>query len=151
MKDMKQLLLMLKKSFQAGIFIIFTSFLAAGCTTVKTTDPARTATEQLLLSTAVDHALKSLNLMVFANRKVFLDTTYFDGYDSKYAIGTIRDALSRAGALLEDNATNSEIVMEARSGALSTDNSTYLLGIPSIAVPIASVLALGLSTAARRF
>jgi hypothetical protein len=129
-------LIMLKKSSSAGSLFIFAALLLSGCTTVKTTDPARTATEQLLLSTAVDHTLKSANLMAFANRKVFLDTTYFDSYDSKYAIGTIRDALSRAGALLEDNVTNSDIVVEARSGALSTDNSSFLFGIPNIGVPI---------------
>ncbi len=127
---------MLKKSFPRGIVFIFVTVLLGGCTTIKTTDPARTATEQLLLSTAVDHALKSANFRAFANRKVFLDTNYFDSYDSKYAIGTIRDALSRAGALLEDNMTNSDIVMEARSGALSTDNSTFLFGIPNFGVPI---------------
>ena len=126
----------LKKPFPAGIFLISAALLAGGCTTVRTTDPARTATEQLLLSTAADYALKSANFVFFANRKVYLDTTYFDSYDSKYAIGTIRDALSRAGALLEENMTNSDIVMEARSGALSTDDSSYLLGIPNIGVPI---------------
>ena len=133
---MKLLLVRLKKSFPAGIFLICAALLTGGCTTVRTTDPARTATEQLLLSTAADHALRSANFVFFANRKVFLDTNYFDSYDSKYALGTIRDALSRAGALLEDNVTNSDIVMEARSGALSTDNSSYLLGIPNIGVPI---------------
>ena len=126
----------LEKIFSAGIFLVFAAFLLGGCTTVRTTDPARTATEQLLLSTAVDHALNSANFTAFENQKVFLDTAYFDSYDSKYAIGTIRDALSRAGALLEDNMTNSDIVMEARSGALSTDNSIYLFGIPNIGVPI---------------
>jgi hypothetical protein len=126
----------LKKSFPAVIFLVAAALLAGGCTTIRTTDTARTATEQLLLSTAVDHALKAANLTDFANRKVFLDTTCFDSYDSKYAIGTIRDALSRAGARLEDDATNSDIVMEARSGALSTDNSSYLLGIPNMGVPI---------------
>jgi hypothetical protein len=125
-----------KKLFSTGALLLFAALLFDGCATVRTTDPARTATEQLLLSTAADHALRSADFTVFANRKVFLDTTYFDSYDSKYAIGTIRDALSRAGAFLEDNVTNTDIIMEARSGALSTDDSTYLLGIPSIGLPI---------------
>jgi hypothetical protein len=125
----------MQRLFSVGMLFI-AAFLVGGCTTIRTTDPVRTATEQLLLSTAVDHALQSSNFIAFANRKVFLDTTYFDSYDSKYAIGTIRDALSRAGAFLEDNVTNSDVIMEARSGALSTDDSTYLLGIPSIGVPI---------------
>ena len=104
--------------------------------TSVTTNPARSATEQLLLSTAADRALQSANLTAFAHQKVFLDTTYFDSYDSKYVIGTIRDALSRAGALLEDSLTNSDIVVEARSGALSIDSSDTLFGIPNMGVPV---------------
>src|ERR1700722_7217803 len=122
--------------FSIGIFFISAAFLLDGCTTNKTTDTVRSATEQLLLSTATDHALQSANLTVFENWKVFLDTNYFDSYDSKYVLGTIRDALSRAGAILEDNATNSDIIIEARSGALATDNSESLFGIPSLGVPV---------------
>ena len=110
--------------------------LFGGCTTNKTTDTARSATEQLLLSTATDRALHSANLMLFANRKVFLDAAYFDSYDSKYVLGTIRDALSRAGALLEDNAANADIIIEPRSGALATDNSQTLFGIPAFGAPV---------------
>lgn len=112
------------------------SFLLGGCVTNRTTEPARTATEQLLLSTAADRALQSANFTAFANQKVFLDTAYFDSYDSKYAIGTIRDALSRAGALMEDNVTNSDVIVEARSGALSIDSTVLLFGIPNMAVPV---------------
>jgi hypothetical protein len=116
--------------------LILVSLTFGGCTTNNTTNPVRSATEQLLLSTAADHALKSANLSVFANQKVFLDTNYFDSYDSKYALGTVRDALSQQGAILEDFRTNSDIIIEARSGALSIDNSTFLFGIPTIGAPI---------------
>ncbi|HEY5297105.1 MAG TPA: DUF6655 family protein [Verrucomicrobiae bacterium] len=125
-----------KKIFSVATLLVFAAFLLGGCTTTKTTDTARSATEQLLLSTATDHALQSANFSLFANQKVFLDTTYFDSYDSKYAVGTVRDALSRAGAILEDNPTNSDIIIEARSGALATDNSQSLFGIPSLGAPI---------------
>jgi hypothetical protein len=125
-----------KNLFSIGAFLVSASFLLGGCTTNKTTDTVRSATEQLLLSTATDHALQSANFAAFANRKVFLDITYFDSYDSKYAVGTIRDALSRSGAILEDNATNSDIIIEARSGALATDNSQSLFGLPSLGIPV---------------
>ena len=115
---------------------VLISFLIGGCTTNNNTNPPRSATEQLLLSTAADHALKSARLSVFANQKVFLDTTYFDSYDSKYALGAVRDALSQQGAVLEEFRTNCDIVVEVRSGALSIDNSTFLFGIPSIGAPI---------------
>jgi hypothetical protein len=107
-----------------------------GCTTMRQTDPPRTATEQLLLSTAADRAVEDVTLAQFANKKVFLDPAYFDSYDSKYALGAIRDALSRAGALLMADSKASEITIEARSGALSTDDRTYLLGLPALGIPI---------------
>src|SRR5215469_18457434 len=91
----------------SGILLLLTGFLVAGCTTVKTTTTPRTATEQLLLSTAADHALTNADLQIFAGKKVYLDTSFFDSYDSKYVLGTIRDAISRAGGKLEDNVTNS--------------------------------------------
>src|ERR1700744_295083 len=100
-----------------AVLLTFGLLLLGGCTTEKTTDTARSATEQLLLSTAIDHALQSINLKILAHRKVFLDATYFDSYDSKYVLGTIRDALSRDGAILEDTAAASDIIVEARSGA----------------------------------
>jgi len=115
-------------------FAITLSF--TGCTTIQTTTPARSATEQLLLSTSVDRALADVDLSIFANRKVYLDTTYFDSYDPKYAIGTIRDALSREGALLMDTAAASDVIIEARSGGLSIDNAETLVGIPTMGVPI---------------
>ena len=136
--NLQKLLLMWmpRNLISTGTFFVFGSILLGGCVTNKTTTPTRTATEQLLLSTATDRALQSANFMAFENQKVFLDTTYFDSYDSKYAIGTIRDALSRAGALLEDNVTNSDIIVEARSGALSIDSAVLLFGIPNMAVPV---------------
>jgi Family of unknown function (DUF6655) len=112
------------------------AFLGTGCATYNQTSPPRSATEQLLLSTATDRALRSADLSVFAHRKVYLDPTYFDSYDSKYVLGTIRDALSRAGAILADNAADSDIIMEARSGALSIDDSDTLFGIPRMGMPV---------------
>jgi hypothetical protein len=117
-------------------FFVFAALVLDGCVTNNTTTPARSATEQLLLSTATDRALRSANLAVLANRKVFLDATYFDSYDSKYVLGTIRDALSRAGALLQESETNSDVIVEARSGALSIDSSDLLFGIPNMGMPI---------------
>jgi hypothetical protein len=39
-------------------------------------------------------------------KRVFVDGTYFDSYDSKYVIGAIRDAFTRAGALLMTESPN---------------------------------------------
>lgn len=107
-----------------------------GCTQTTLTAPQRSATEQLLLSTAADRAIGSTNLALFEGKKVFLDTTYYDSYDGKYVLGAIRDGLSRAGALLVRNETNSDIIIEARSGALSIDAADTLVGVPSSGMPV---------------
>jgi len=100
------------------------------------TNPPRSVTEQILLSTAADRALHSTSLIDFNHQKVFVDGTYFDSYDSKYVMGAIRDALSQAGAKLASSASNSDIIVEARCGGLSTDQSSSLVGIAQTGLPI---------------
>lgn len=125
------------QSFSTGlIFIVLMVILGAGCASYTTTNPPRSATEQLLLSTAVDHAMTNADLSIFRNQKVFVDASYFDSYDPKYAIGTVRDALSRGGARLVDDVKSSDVVVEVRSGALSIDASQSFFGIPQMGVPV---------------
>ena len=110
--------------------------LLTGCADFTMTNPPRTVTEQLLLSTAADQAIKSASLDMFQGKKVFIDGTYFDAYDSKYVLGAIRDAFSQAGALLAVDAGSSDMIVEARSGAYSIDYNSSLIGIPTLGVPI---------------
>ncbi len=117
-------------------FLLLLALLAAGCATTDETNPPRSVSEQLLLSTAADRALTNADFTVFAGKKIYVDSTYFDSYDSKYALGMIRDALSSAGALLMDDVTNSDIIVQARSGGLSTDSSDSLVGIPKMGMPV---------------
>jgi hypothetical protein len=121
----------------ALILAIFTlGLMDTSCTTYDETNPSRSATEQLLISTAMDRAMTNGNLIVFNGKRVFVDPTYFASYDQQYALGEIRDVLNSAGALLANNITNSDIVVEARSGALSVDASSTLFGIPAMGLPV---------------
>src|SRR5581483_8272588 len=119
-----------------GAYLLLLALLAAGCATSDMTNPPRSVTEQLLLSTAADRAMTNHNFSIFNGRKVYVDGTYFEGYDSKYALGAVRDALSSAGALLVDDVTNADIIVQARSGGLSTDSSDSLVGIPKMGMPV---------------
>ena len=110
--------------------------LFSGCTTQEETNPPRSATEQLLLSSAADLALTHANLNMFAGRTVYFDFTYFVGYDSLYVEGAIRDAFSRAGALIARDDKSADVIVEARSGAYSIDTNSTFLGIPAIPLPI---------------
>lgn len=108
----------------------------AGCTTLRETQPQRTAREQLLISTAADRAAERLNLKIPAGAKVFVDAQYVEGTDSKYAVAALRDRLLRGGAHLMEKRAQAEAVVELRIGALSIDDEQFLVGIPSWDVPI---------------
>jgi hypothetical protein len=119
------------------------ALMLAGCSTEHVTEPTQTATEQLTVSTAVDHAVGNLNLALPRGAKVFVDTSYVDlpGDDKdvvlpKYMIGTVRDLILRSGAALVDDKKAADLIAELRLGAQSADHRSFLIGIPSITLPV---------------
>jgi hypothetical protein len=114
----------------------------AGCVSDRLTEPGQSATEQLLISTAVDQAVEQLNPNLRAGTKVFVDPQYYDNAPgdaalyTKYAIASIRDRLLRLGIRLVDDRKVADVVAEVRTGAQSIDHHEFLIGIPSIPVPI---------------
>jgi hypothetical protein len=113
--------------------------LLAGCSTVRESEPPRTATEELLISSAVDHALAGLQVDIPVGTKVWVSADYLDGYDQKYAIGAIRDYFLHRGARLMPDRGSADAVVEIRSGALSTNSGNMLVGLPSVTVPVPTV------------
>jgi hypothetical protein len=119
--------------------VALTALLAAllpGCVTERETDPPRTATEQLLISTAADRAAESLILDLGPQRKAFLDATNFEGLDGKYAIAAIRSSLLKKGTRFVGDKKDADTIVEIRAGALSIDKHDMLVGIPSVDIPI---------------
>jgi len=110
--------------------------LLSGCTTGRQTDPPRTATEQLLISTAADRAAARIALDLGPERKCFLDATNFEGLDGKYAIAAIRSSLLKKGTRFVGDKKDADTIVEIRSGALSIDKHDTLVGIPSVDIPI---------------
>ena len=117
----------------------------AACTTVKQSAPARTGSEEMLISTAADRAAAKITPHIPKDAKVFIDATYFEGTDSKYAIAAIRGSLLQQGIKLTDDKKAADVVVEIRAGALSTDQKSMLIGIPSFTVPV-PLAATGITT-----
>ena len=109
--------------------------LLAGCATAKTSNTGRTATEQLLISNAVDQSLDKVDFRPFAGRKVFLQEKYVDCQDKSYVIASVRHRLLSQGALLMEKPEDAEIGIEMRSGGVGTDMSESFLGTPEIVLP----------------
>lgn len=119
--------------------MVLLAVLAAGataCSTVRETQPERTATEQLLISTAADKAVRKLELDFNRRRKIWFDASRFEAYDEGYALGTIRTRLLTHGARLVPKRGQAEAVVEVRSGALSINKSSDLVGLPQIGIPV---------------
>jgi hypothetical protein len=116
--------------------------LLLACSMVRESNPPRTATEQLLIASAAERAAEQLASQIPKGQRIFVDTTYFEGTDSKYAIGAVRNHLLRSGARLVPDKANSDVVLEVRAGALSMDERQVLVGIPSfdLPIPLAGVL-----------
>ena len=116
---------------------------AGGCTTVTVTEPPETATEQLLITTAIDNAVSNINIAIPAGTRIFVDTSYFDGTGRdqkvlfpKYAMAAIREKMLRSGALLASDRETADMIVEARTGGQSVDHNSLFVGIPSISIPI---------------
>ncbi len=107
-----------------------------GCTTVRESTPSRTATEQLLLSTATEHALEDQRFPWLEGKKTFVDDRFFESYDKGNAVSAIRERIAASGAFLVKTQEYADVVVEVRSPVLSMDNSDTILGIPAMSLPI---------------
>ncbi len=107
-----------------------------GCGTTRSTDSLRTATEQLLISDAIDRAVQMVSIDPLAGKAVYLDESKLsEVVDRNYLISTLRQHLMANGCILRDKREDAEFIIEARAGAVGTDRSDLLFGLPSVNVP----------------
>ncbi|MEZ6039799.1 MAG: DUF6655 family protein [Planctomycetaceae bacterium] len=117
--------------------LVATAFLISGfgCSSTATSNTARTAKEQMLLSNAVDQSLDKVDFTPLYGQRVFLEEKYLDCIDKPYVVGSVRHRIMRAGGTLLPSADDADVVMELRSGGVGTDTSESFLGTPEIALP----------------
>ena len=104
-----------------------------GCGTTKN----RTATDQLLLSDAVDRSVAAIDFRPLAGKTVYLDSAYlqsvkgFGFVNSDYIISSLRQQIAAAGCLLQDDRRDAELIVEARIGVLGSDGYQVSYGLPA--------------------
>ena len=131
-----------QRAIKLGSVLI--ALLALGCgTTTK-----RVATEQLLVSNAIDEAVSRIDCASLAGHRVFVDSTYLKAdkgagfVNTNYVISSLRQQLTAAGCLIFDSRDEADIVVEPRVGAMGTDGHKVTYGVPKTG---------GLSAAASAF
>lgn len=119
-----------------SLFLIVATMLAASCCVGCGTTINRVATEQLLLSDAVDEAVNQVDFSHFKNQRCYLDTGYLRQntntgiINSEYITSSLRQQIVTAGALLQERRADADIVIEPRIGALGTDGHEIVYGVP---------------------
>ena len=102
------------------------------CGTMK----SRRATEQLLMSDAIDRTVSGINFDVLAGQDIYLDSTYIDTtkkgevVDANYLVSALRQQLLACGCRLKNEVSEADYIVEARVGALATDGHNVTIGIP---------------------
>ena len=119
----------------SGIIIVLPWILMSGCASTSTSNTARTAKEQMLLSNSVDQSLDKVDFTPLYGQRVFVDDKYLECVDKPYIVGSVRHRVLRAGGVLASAADTADVHMEIRSGGVGTDTSQSYLGTPEIALP----------------
>lgn len=104
-----------------------------GCGTTKT----RVATEQLLMSDAVDEAVARVDFRAMSGAKVYFDTQYiknikgFGFVNADYIISSLRQQMIAADCRLQDDKEEADFIIEARVGTLGTNGHEVVYGVPA--------------------
>jgi hypothetical protein len=113
------------------LLLVF-GMILSGCGTTT----QRLATEQLLISDAVDQAVEQIDFNYLRDQDIYLETRYLTaivgtGYaNPDYIISSIREQLTAAGCRIHENRDDARIIVEPRVGALGTDGHEVTYGIP---------------------
>ena len=111
------------------------TLIVTGCASSTTSNTARTAKEQMLLSSAVEKSLGKIDFSPLNGQQVYVEERYLECVDKPFVVGSIRHQVMRSGGRLVVDADAADVVMELRSGGVGTDTSEAFLGTPEIALP----------------
>lgn len=118
--------------------------LAGGCGINK----SRLATEQLVVSEAIDKAVASIDFSPLSGRKVYFDTQYLEGVNLgsnanvKYVISSLRQQMLAYDVRLQEKPETAEFVVEGRIGVLANDGYEVTYGIPGNAAAVSATVLL---------
>lgn len=109
-----------------------------GCGSTK----SFTATEQLLVSDAVDSTVAKIDFRPLSGRKVFLDNSFLPTQKgvpnpnpmlvhSEYVTSSLRQQMLAAGVMLCEKKEEADVIVEARMGALGFDAHSVTYGVPA--------------------
>ncbi len=107
----------------------------SGCGTTKWSDTGRTATEQLLITSAMDDVVDEFNFYPLSGRKLYINKAGVTCTDSQYLISILRQQLAANGVLVKDKEEEADYILEIAPGAAGTNRYDLMYGIPKTEIP----------------
>lgn len=120
-----------------------------GCASIRVTDPARSATEQYLMSQAIEKAVSQLSVDALRDREVYVDARFLPNTQDReksdnllyqknqeflFLTAEVRAKLLASGVRLSETREGAQVVIELRSQGVGIDRTEFLLGLPSVLV-----------------
>ena len=100
---------------------------------------SRLATEQLVVSDAVDRAVAAIDFSPLSGQKVYFDTKYVDnvklgaGANVEYVVSSLRQQMLAYDCRLQEKPESADYIVEARVGVLGYDGHEITYGVPGSA------------------
>lgn len=121
------------------IVLILCVVALTSCSTYKTTNTPRGAIEQALLSEAAERSLAALEGKTVLYKRFYLDETPFEAYDEQFILSALRLRLLSLGLHSVSSEKDADLIVYPRAAVAAIDESSSLLGIPSVPIPFPGV------------
>ena len=128
----KNLLQLLLVAGIAGVGAFF-----CGCSDPMSSNTARTSVEQFLLSDVIEQATDQMKFSAYKGKKAVMDYNYLAPQVDKPVVqGMVERRLAECGVIVVADKKDADIVVQLICPVLATDMSKFLVGTPSLPVPV---------------
>ena len=119
------------------LFAVAAVLVCTACSTPSVTNTARNSVEEMLLSSVIERGISSIDFESYAGKKVSMDySNLAPQVDKEFLMAYIELHLARFGIIVVKDAADADYIFKSTSSVLATDMDKFLLGIPSLPIPI---------------
>ena len=113
------------------------ALVCTACNAPNVTNTARNSVEEMLLSSVIERGVSSVDFESYAGKKVQMDySNLAPQVDKEFLMAYIELHFARYGITVVKEAADADYIVKATSSVLATDMDRFLLGIPSLPIPI---------------
>lgn len=123
---------------QAALFLgIALMTLLSACSAPLLSNTPRTAVEQMITTAVIERSIQQFDAGLYSEKKFFLDYEYLAPQVDKPVVqGYLELHLANSKIVLTKTAEEADFILKTTCAVLGTDQDKFLLGTPTLPVPI---------------